>query len=191
MPRSRSTYKIPLWAENLLQTQTLGQLQAGKAVPYPVRVEMDKASAWPYRIDTGYKMIRGTGIPASTWKRYIDKKQLSRIALHKLRLYHDRLVYAQLRAAGVYPKIASKYRRNKTRAEEYIEFYRRAVKGIAESKGVDPRFIVYGMSRSDRTKSDWEEYIRVKKYDDFRPIRTDKEWENYIVNKQDVLRGKR
>lgn len=156
---------LPDWAEYTLQAFSPGELQAGYKQAVPSRVRM------PHRdrlqrvmIDTH---IRGTGIPASTLKKFQEGMwKPGPRSLKKLRDFYVRHTYNELKASGAPVREARLYsRRPLEEARKIIRDYRRYVAGVAKHKGIDLAAAVWAFTQSTHNYGYWESYVRSQKYD--------------------------
>lgn len=157
---------LPSWARYMMQKLTPSELQAGTSFDIPTRITRPRTytRATAYEIRAVPRDVRGTGIPASTWVKFRSGKWTpGPRTLEKLRPYYQRYVYNRMRSTGISRDEASKGRGlSPKEAARTVEYYRKLVQEISLWRRVDPLFVAWGISLSDRTEQEWDIYISQK-----------------------------
>ena len=171
---------VKAWVYDVLNSYSLGELQSGVRLAKPVRIDRRSDKDHPFQIEVRPYKVRGTGIPASTLKKLLNRTIApGPTTLKKLRLFNDRMNYNLLKTSGASSSEARRLYRQ-PRVEEAIQLYRDVVATIAENKDIDPDIIIYGLTQSERQIDDWDQYIRSKKFTPESAPIDDDDWEMYM-----------
>lgn len=132
------------------------------------------------------KIIKGTGIPASTLHRIFDGKvKGSPKTMARLRRFVRKANYNAARASGMNQVIA---RRVSTKpplqVQKDISEYASYIKKISYLKGTDENYIRHGFTRSERPKNYWDQYIERLRYFTEKELH---EGKHYLATKDPIV----
>lgn len=176
---------LPQWATDIFVKYTLGELQSGPDILYPVRIDKPRSrhirEDWPFEVRLAAKRMKGTGIPASTLHRIkTGQVEASKNTLKRLRQFVDRINYARMRASGASATETRKYYRTKD-VNVYISKYRSTVQSIAKSKDVNANYILWGLMQSGRPVQYWDYYTKAKGYETPEDFDDDIQWHSHLI----------
>lgn len=157
---ARRNPSTPQWALTLLKEFSNGELQAGKFINKPRKLRDGT-------IKISSTRNRGTGIPASTWKRIKDGKvSPGRKTLAKLAKFKERYQYNKLKASGAPTPEAKKLSRSDfstamKQADEYLKRARKVARALSkiQNRKISYEWILYHMIHGDKDLEDWDSYV--------------------------------
>jgi len=155
-------------AEWVLNNLSLGEIQAGVDFIVPLKVPKAPRSAGErdYKIVRSTKRVEGTRIPASTIVKFKSGEWTPRRkTIDKLEKLYYRHQYQTLKSSGLSTQQARRFFRRSpqevaTIANEYAQY----IRTIASNKGVDPFYVLYGFTLSQRIMEDWDFYVSSRGY---------------------------
>jgi len=156
----RRNPSTPYWARTLLESFSPAELQAGAYIEKPRKLRDGTITQVATR-------NKGTGIPASTWKRMKDGIiQPGPKTLAKLARFKQRYQYNKLRASGVPVKEAKKVSRSDfpeamKQAAQYRKAAAKVARALSKTQGrkINPEWILYHMIHGEKKIEDWNRYV--------------------------------
>lgn len=167
--------KIPQWASYMLETYSAGALQAGFIYVRPERTQ-NRTPDGHWQITTGYKRVRGTGIPASTMAKFKSGQWTpGERTLTKLKSAYRRFAYNELRRQGASTPEAKRI--TTYHVDDYsdrsgeiqfgiksaINIYKSQKEDMMEMWDVDEMEMIWSMQLCDMTIDEWEQYVPAEK----------------------------
>jgi hypothetical protein len=159
----------------ILNAFTPGEIQSKTSLQVPHKVGRKYDS--PILMRTEF--TPGTGIPASTIKRFQDGtyKKMGPITVKKLSLMYDKYQYAHLRSVGANKENARSFCKQ-TPEKLLPKIYRyqynaRRIQHNYKQQGIDKVLyhIQWGMAHSHRGFNDWDQLAKISGLSKYKPAR--------------------